>query len=59
MPHTYSVERSDEEVDKAMNAAGEQRDKGGSRWPGMSYEEGVLAALAWILGQDDANPMEE
>lgn len=59
---TYSVGRTDEEIDKVMNEAAEQRDKGGSRWPGMSYEEGVLAALEWIFAgpkDDFQNPMED
>ena len=30
----------------------------GSKYPGMSYEEGVEAALRWVLDDTDApNPM--
>lgn len=28
----------------------------GSKWPGMTFEQGVAAALAWVLG-DASNPM--
>jgi len=31
----------------------------GSKWPGMSYEEGVAAALRWVLGESDEKPMED
>jgi len=32
--------------------------EGGSRWPALSYEEGVQAALAWVLGDTDELPIE-
>lgn len=28
----------------------------GSKWPGMSYEQGVAEALRWVLG-DGQNPL--
>ena len=31
--------------------------EGTSRWPGMTYEEGVQAALLWILAETDDPPM--
>ena len=31
---------------------------GSSKWPGMSYEEGVQAALDWVLG-DGPDPMSD
>lgn len=30
----------------------------GSQWPGMTYEQGVDAALRWALGGSD-HPMDE
>lgn len=32
---------------------------GGSRWPNMSYEEGVQAALEWVIGDAEEPPMED
>lgn len=29
----------------------------GSRYPGMSYEQGVEDALMWVIGQSDDEPM--
>lgn len=55
---TYRYTRSDDEVDEQLNLAAEGVD-GGSRWPGMSYEQGVEAALRWMAGQADEKPMEE
>lgn len=31
----------------------------GSKFPGMSYEEGVSATIRWIQGDSDDKPMEE
>lgn len=53
----YIVKRSDKEIDRVMNAATEQEDKGETKWAGMSYEQGVNAALSWILGENDDDPM--
>jgi len=44
----------DDVLDLAMAAEHE-----GTKWPGMSYEQGVSAALRWALGEEDENPMED
>jgi hypothetical protein len=30
---------------------------GPSRWPGMTYEQGVEATVLWVTGDSDENPM--
>ena len=30
----------------------------GSKYPGMSYEDGILAMLSWLTGESDDDPME-
>lgn len=30
-----------------------------SAFPGMTYEQGVIAALEWVLGENDTKPMED
>jgi hypothetical protein len=55
----YILKRQDNEVDEVLNKAAEAVDEGTSQWPGMSYEQGVQAALDWILGHTDENPMED
>ena len=44
-----------DEIAKAEEAIAEGR----SRWPGMSYEEGVSAALRWAIGETADRPMED
>lgn len=51
--------RPENEIDEAINQAVEQEDEGGTKWPGMSYEQGVSAALRWATGQSDEHPMAE
>ena len=35
----------------------ESRSRAGTRYPGMSYEEGVRDALEWIVGDRDEAPL--
>lgn len=47
------AERPDDAaINEARNTASAGIDAG-SRWPGMSYEEGVENALAWVQGEGD------
>jgi len=51
----YQIKRSDEEIDAAVNWAFDAEESG-SRYPGMSYENGVQAALDWVVGNTDDRP---
>lgn len=51
--------RSEREIGEALNEVLEQMDQGGSKFPGLSYEEGAQAALDYVLGTTDAKPMDE
>ena len=46
------------EIDDQLNKALEGID-GGSKWPGMSYEQGVEAALNWVQGHYENAPMDD
>ena len=50
--------RSQEEIDAQLNKATDGIDEG-SKWPGMSYEQGVQAALLWVTGGWNDKPMED
>lgn len=52
----YETARTEREIEDARNAATEQVENG-TRWPGMSYEQGVEDALAWVVGDTDESPM--
>lgn len=52
----YSIQRTEDEINEVLNKASEGVDAG-SRWPGMSYEQGVQSALLWLFGDYEDNPM--
>lgn len=53
------ADRTPDEIDEAKNAAWDSKNDNVSKYPGMSYEDGVIAALDWITGDVDEHPMEE
>lgn len=50
---------TDDEINEQVTEAMTAQEEGSSRWPGMSYEQGVETALRWALGDDDIPPMED
>lgn len=53
------IARNAEDLNGQVNAAYESIDVIGSKYPTMSYEQGVVAALDWVLGNTDIAPMAE
>lgn len=43
------VERSQEEIDELLNRCVEAEETGESAYPGMSYEQGIKAAIEWLV----------
>jgi hypothetical protein len=48
--------RTEKEIDGVLNAVEKKIDEGGSRWRGMTYEQGVDAALRWVRGDTNEHP---
>ena len=55
---TNRIKREDAEVDALLNQCIEQEAEGGSKFPGMTYEQGITAGIDWLLGHADGNPLE-
>jgi len=53
-----SIQPTQNEIDDVLNTCMEAEDDGRSIYPGMSYEQGVLAAINWMRG-DGVHPIEE
>lgn len=51
------IERSEEAINVQRNRAAAQSDKGGTRYRGQTYEEGVDDAIRWMLGESDDEPL--
>ena len=54
-----TIERTRSEIDEQLNACVDSIDEGRSKYPGMTYEQGVDAALRWVAGDTDDAPMED
>jgi hypothetical protein len=49
--------RSRAEIEEVQFKADQNIEEGKTYVPGMTYEEGVSAALQWALGDSDEDPM--
>ena len=49
------IVRSKEEIDRVLDWAIEGQDQG-SRFPGMSYEDGIRETIDWLTGYSDDAP---
>lgn len=59
MPTTYDIRRRPQEIEDVVNKALICESEGHAHTPGGSYEAGVAAALRWVFGDSDDNPMDE
>ena len=53
---TYTVTKTPDEIDEVLNEC--VAAEGRSRYPGMSYEEGVRVGIEWALGLADEPPFD-
>jgi len=53
----YEIKRPSDEIDNLLNRCNEQIEKGESKYPGMSYEQGIREAIEWITGWGDDPPL--
>lgn len=52
-----TVVRTDDEIYDLSNRAIEIVDNEGSKYPGMSYEQGIMDALNWLMNSEEPNPL--
>lgn len=53
-----NIKPTEEAIDAVLNECAERINSGESKFSGMSYEDGVKAAIEWVLGYgDSASPM--
>ena len=53
----YDISRTDKEIDDLINRCAEQAGKGRSKYPAMTYEQGIRESLEWITDEDTEDPM--
>jgi hypothetical protein len=54
-----TVRPTTEQIDEQLNKALDQMDKGGSKFFGMTFEEGVDQTIRWMRGEIEDAPMDE
>lgn len=52
------IVRTQEEIDDVLNECVEIENNEGSRFHGMSYEQGLQDMYAWLVGESNDNPLE-
>ena len=55
----YFIEREDKEIDELLNACANSEAEGRSKFPGMTYEQGIQAAIRWMTDKEEINPLED
>ena len=55
----YDIEVSEKEIDDIINQIHEIKNSIGTKYRGMSYEDGLMAMLDWLTGNDDAHPLND
>lgn len=48
----YELQRGEEEINKLLNECEDQVNEGGSKFPGMSFEQGIVEAIRWLTDSD-------
>ncbi len=52
------IERTQKEIDDLEGRCAEAEAEG-SAYPGMTYEQGILAALRWLVDAEEPDPMDD
>jgi hypothetical protein len=52
----YTIIRTEQEIDDLLNQASESADN--SKYPGMSFEQGIEYAIKWLTEKDAVHPFE-
>ena len=52
MTEELQMRPDENEINDVLNQCAEAADEGQSKYPGMSYEQGVEAGIRWMQGTD-------
>lgn len=55
----YEIQRIDADIDDLLNKCMESEESGSSKYPGMTFEQGIREAIDWITGQTNEPPIED
>lgn len=55
----YEITRPEDAIDDLLNNVMDKIDEGGSKFPGLTFEEGVRDSILWLTGQSQDHPYED
>jgi len=53
------IVRPQEEIDDLINRCFDAENNGDSKYPGMTYEQGIKDGMLWLTDEDEPNPLED
>ena len=53
------IVREEKEIDDLLNDCIDATNEGNSKYPGMSFEEGVQYAIEWLTDKEKPHPLKE
>lgn len=53
------IVRTEQEIWDLLNQCADAENDGVSNYPGMTYEQGIKAAIEWITGDTEDHPINE
>lgn len=53
------IVRSEQEIWDLLNQCADAEETGDSKYPGMSYEQGIKVAIEWMTGDTNNHPINE
>lgn len=54
-----NIKRTEDEINNLLNQCSDAEEEGVSKYPGMKYEDGIKAAIEWLLGYIEDHPLNE
>lgn len=54
-----NIVRSEQDIWDLLNQCADAEETEDSKYPGMSYEQGIKAAIEWITGDIDIHPIND
>lgn len=54
-----NIMRTDEEINDLLNRCMEAEGNAKSKYPSMTYEQGVLYTIRWLFDASESHPLDE
>ena len=55
----YTIEQTDDAISNLLDDCADAEESGVSKFPGMTYEQGILEATRWLIGESVTYPLED